>query len=309
MIRPDCYNTSDFDVDAAARGLGLKRIGKDRYQGNCPACGYKNAFSLSVADNGKPLMRCHVKQCEVRPFLKSIYNHDYNFSSAFHSAPLRRYAKAKIPKTHLEDETIKYSESDRCSGDDPVTKYLRSRGITIDVPPTIGYQELWNNELQEKYPAMVGFVLRVGQRDIIAKHVTYLKKDGSGKIDSEAPKKIFGSFHAGAVMLAPPAYKLAISEGIETGLSFQQGSGIPTWAALSSGNIPNLILPPKPMASEVIIAADYDKAGLDAALSAQERWTAEGRDVRVVSPDEIGADFNDALVKELARIADAEGDE
>ena len=302
MIQPDYQDKSFVDIEPIARNLGLKRIGHDKYQGNCPVCGYKNAFSLSSARDGRHLVYCHVNQCEMRPFLRSIYNRDAEFHSAYHSAPLPRYAPAKTTKNHVETEIISYWEGDRCIGDDPVTKYLRGRGITIDIPPTIGYQKLWHDEAQKRHHAMVGFIMRVGQRDPVAKHVTYIKADGSGKADVSIQKKIFCSFHGGAVMLAPPAYKMAISEGIENGLSFQQGSGIPTWAALSSGNIPNLILPPKPMASEIVIAADYDKAGLDAARSAQARWEAEGRDVEIAKPDKPGTDFNDLLMEELEEI-------
>ncbi len=302
MIQPDYFNESYFDIEFVARNQNLKRIGKDKYQGDCPACGYKNAFSLSLSRDGKPLAYCHVNQCEMRPFLRSIYNRDSEFHSVFHSQPLQRYATAKTAGNHVETEIIPYHEWDRCTGNDPVTKYLRGRGITIDIPPTIGYQKLRNDETKEMHHTMAGFIMRVGQRDPIAKHITYIKADGSGKADVPIQKKIFCSFHGGAVMLAPPAYEMAVSEGIESGLSFQQGAGIPTWAALSSGNIPNLILPPKPMASKVVIAADYDKAGLDAARSAQARWEAEGRDVEIAKPDKPDTDFNDMLIEELEEV-------
>ena len=84
--------------------------------------------------------------------------------------------------------------------------------------------------------------------------------------------------------------EIAVSEGIETGLSFMQATGIPTWATLSAGGIKKLLLPPD--AREVLIAADADEVGLKAAEAAAARWHAEGREVRMVKPPE-GVDFND----------------
>jgi putative DNA primase/helicase len=83
---------------------------------------------------------------------------------------------------------------------------------------------------------------------------------------------------------------MAVSEGIETGLSFQQATGIPTWAALSAGGMKRLVLPLE--AREVLIAADADEVGLQAATEAAARWHAEGRRVRIVKPPE-GLDFNE----------------
>jgi putative DNA primase/helicase len=48
----------------------------------------------------------------------------------------------------------------------------------------------------------------------------------------------------------------------------------------------------------IVIAADNDENGVGqrAALSARERWTAEGRMVRILLPPNAGEDFNDVLL-------------
>lgn len=69
-----------------------------------------------------------------------------------------------------------------------------------------------------------------------------------------------------------------------------QATGIPTWAALSAGGMKKLLLPSD--VREVLIAADADEVGLDAAEEAASCWHAEGRKVRIVKPPE-GLDFND----------------
>jgi len=56
----------------------------------------------------------------------------------------------------------------------------------------------------------------------------------------------------------------------------------------------DLILPPRPLASTVIIAADADPVGMQAAQDAAVRFVREGRRVRIAAPP-TGTDFNDIL--------------
>jgi phage/plasmid primase-like uncharacterized protein len=95
---------------------------------------------------------------------------------------------------------------------------------------------------------------------------------------------------AGVPLSLLPEETVAVSEGIETGLSVQQATGIRTIAALSAGGVQALLLPD--CVREVFIAADHDDVGLKGAYSAARRWHAEGRIVRIVKPPE-GVDFND----------------
>ena len=94
--------------------------------------------------------------------------------------------------------------------------------------------------------------------------------------------------------MAPADETLLIAEGIETALSGQQETGIAAWAAISASNMANLLLPELPLAREIVIAADNDPAGISAAERAAERWTKEGRKVRIAMPP-AGMDLNDIL--------------
>jgi phage/plasmid primase-like uncharacterized protein len=101
------------------------------------------------------------------------------------------------------------------------------------------------------------------------------------------------------VRLAAASEQLVVAEGIETALAILAATGMSTWAAISAGGIKGLILPALPMASEVLIGADNDPAGIDAAHVAAERWSQEGRCVRIALPPK-GQDFADLLLaKEL----------
>jgi phage/plasmid primase-like uncharacterized protein len=137
----------------------------------------------------------------------------------------------------------------------------------------------------------------------VAVHRTYLSPEGSGKADIAPVKMSLGPTKGGAIRLCPVGQTLCISEGIETGLSVFVATGIPTWAALSSGGMKPLVLSNLPLAAEIIIAADGDPVGVDAARDAAARWHRKGRKVRIaIAPQ--NQDFNDLLVgNELRRLS------
>jgi putative DNA primase/helicase len=138
---------------------------------------------------------------------------------------------------------------------------------------------------------MLGAVTRVGNPEkTTGVHRTFLRGDGLAKADLREQKMSLGHIRGAAVRLAPIASKLAVCEGIETGLSFMQATSIPTWAALSAAGMQALVLPPE--VREVVIATDPDSVGIKAARLAAHRWHAEGRGVRIIKPPQ-GLDFND----------------
>ena len=124
-----------------------------------------------------------------------------------------------------------------------------------------------------------------------ALHCTYLAANGEGKATAIEPvKRFIGPVGGGAVRLAPATDTIAVCEGIETGLSYMEATGTPTWAALSAGGIRALILPEH--VRTVVIACDPDPVGIMAARAAARRWLAEGRRVSICRPP-LGLDFND----------------
>ena len=130
-------------------------------------------------------------------------------------------------------------------------------------------------------------------RSITGIHRTFLTMDGSKKAPVSQNKMMLGRCAGGAARLAAVADKLALTEGIETALSVQQATGIPTWATLSTSGLKTVILPPD--VREVVICADGDDAGDQAAQDAAQRLLREGREVRIARAP-AGMDFNDVLV-------------
>lgn len=178
-----------------------------------------------------------------------------------------------------------------------VERYLRARGIAIPIPPSLRFHpRLSHADFIGRHEGMVAGVQ--GQdRKVIAIHRTYLTAAGEKKFGKQS-KLSYGPLSGVAVRLAPMAAEMAVGEGIETCLSYMQLTGISTWAALSTGGIRVVELPPADIAARIIhILVDNDSngAGQGAADRAAERFIAEGREVRFERAVG-GKDFNDQLM-------------
>lgn len=180
----------------------------------------------------------------------------------------------------------------------PVETYLRGRGITAPIPPSIRYApDLRHTPTGLTLPTMVAAIQGV-DRQIMGIHRTFLRADGNGKVPFTRPKMMLGRCAQGAVRLAKAGPKLAVGEGIETCLSVLQETNIPVWAALSTSGLKAVILPDN--VREVVILADGDDAGESATQQAAERFLTQGREVRIARPP-TGKDFNDLLSSEERR--------
>jgi hypothetical protein len=180
-----------------------------------------------------------------------------------------------------------------------VNDYLaRHRGFGGIVPPTIRCAiALKHAPSGLTLPAMIAAVTVWPSRELVAVHRTFLDPETADKAQVDSPKMMLGPVGGGAVCLAECGERLAISEGIETGLIAQQATGIPTWAALSASGMERVTVPALPLAREVWILADCDASGrgLAAAKILARDLVREGRAVRIAMPDQLGADWADVL--------------
>ena len=112
----------------------------------------------------------------------------------------------------------------------------------------------------------------------------------------------FGPIAGAAVRLGLAVREVAIFEGRESALSFQQATGITTWAALSVPGVRSLELPKE--ISAVVLGPDGDDPGDRAAVEADKRFVREGRKVRIARPPR-GVDWNDVLREPEKEMADA----
>lgn len=213
----------------------------------------------------------------------------------------RRDAEQDRHRRQREESAIAIWRASRVAAGTPVEAYLRTRGITASIPPSIRFHpDLKHGPTGLPMAAMVAAVQGPDRR-IVGVHRTYLLPNGRAKAQVREPKLSLGPISGGAARLAAAGHHLAVGEGIETCLSFMQATGTATWAALSTAGLVAIVLPPLPLAAVVIIAMDVDQSGAGerAALAAADRLAREGREVVIASPA-AGGDFNDAVRLERA---------
>ena len=117
--------------------------------------------------------------------------------------------------------------------------------------------------------------------NVEAVHLTLLRRDGNGKAEVERPKLFIGSPGNLPVVLAPPndLLALAITEGIEDGLTAHHVAGLGAWAAGSAGRMPAIAETLPGYIESVTIFAHADKAGQDGALALAEALDRRGIEV------------------------------
>lgn len=263
----------------------------------CPAHDDRSP-SLSIADgaDGRLLVKCHAG-CDPLAVLTELRRRGLAERDPAPLSPEQQAAIARKEREEIERRkraARRLWGASRPAAGTVVETYLRQRGYDGPIPPTLRHHpDLKHDNTGLAFPGMVAAVTVWPSRDVAAVHRTFLKPDGSGKAPVSPDKKMLGPVKGGAVRLAAASPTMAVTEGIETGLSVQLASGLPTWAALSAGGIESLILPP--LAREVVICADHDERGQAAAERAARRWHAEGRKVRIALPPAAGQDFNDLL--------------
>ncbi len=195
-----------------------------------------------------------------------------------------------------------------------IAAYLRHRGLSGHVPEALRLCSrldyyAGNGRPAEYYPAIVAPVLDVSG-DLVNVHRTYLDRDTDGKAPVEKPKKLMtalwdGATNGAAIRLAAAGPVLALAEGIETALAVMEATGTPTWSCVAAGFLAKVELPPEVRRVEIWADLDPPKKpgdaigpGEQAAEIAAARLSAEGREVLVIVPPDLGsakADWVDVL--------------
>ena len=181
-----------------------------------------------------------------------------------------------------------------------IKKYLHSRGIDIPVPPTLRLHprfKYFDKDTVEVYPAMIAKIITGSS--MVGLHITYLKKDGSGKADVPIHRKFRSCsslFNEGCIPLyAFAGATLLIGEGIETCLAAHELTGKPAWCAMSSRGLENINIPKSILKIQILADNDLSGAGQRSAEKLKTRLEEEGRVVSIAIPKKTG-DWNDYLL-------------
>lgn len=200
----------------------------------------------------------------------------------------------------------------------PAHAYFEARGLTAlanDPPAALRYHPAlayWTEDAEGRpvqsgaWPALLALVSGPDGRPV-AWHRTWLAQDGRGKAPVAAPRKLCppirpDALRGAAVRLYPPAARLALAEGLETALALRLAlPDWPVWSCITAGGLAGVVLPP--CVREVLVGADFDRAGIDAAEALARRLADEGRTVRIALPDAPGWDFADVLLADMEAMA------
>jgi hypothetical protein len=151
----------------------------------------------------------------------------------------------------------------------PAWLYLRGgRGYYGDIPATLGYLPP-NGKHPPAMIAAFGFCdepepgVINPPANVAGVHITRLTPDG-GKATIDPVKIMLGPSMGLPIVLAPvnDGLGLAITEGIEDGLSVFEETGLGVWAAGSAGNMPKIAVALPPYVECVRIFAHRDETGL-----------------------------------------------
>ena len=287
----------DVAARAAAR-LNLTRGRDNIWRERCPVCGYAKP-SLEVAvQRDRIVVRCTA--CGADASIARMIGIPSELVVA------RRAQPSKVARALGAWRNAVSATGTLVQG------YLQGRGIMSPPPASIRFlprQRNWSDG--KTYSAMIALVQRVPGDDECVQsgallidagaHFTFLQGGGVNgpvrKAATDACKLTLGQLRYGGVWLTPfhdIDEQLAVAEGIETALSVQQITNLPTVAALSAAGMRSLRWPPR--VRRLWIAADNDEVGRGAAEALLARALRAGLQAHIKLPTRGKNNFNDLLM-------------
>ena len=299
---------TDSDVQRIADSLGKAEQIKDYWRCLCPVHNDTKPSLDLKQDNGKFLYKCRAgcSQDEVGKELKrrfpEAFKKDYQHSYHHQNKKKEKLGKADYVRK-LWGEAINPQDT-------PVETYLKKRIPTLDrdkIPQCLQYlPKAWHSETKKNFRGLVASFTLFPAHNVESIKIIYLTEDGTDKAPVDPQKRTIGQVQGKAIVIDPPTERLIVAEGVESALAVREivKGLIPVWSADTATNLANLQLPPKPTASELIIACDYDEAGLKGALKLAMRAKKEGRQVNIIRPASPHTDFNDVFLDALSKQSD-----
>lgn len=252
----------------------------------CRHCGPNDGFRLVMGFRG-------VDFAEARRIVMSLAGLSDDKPQPITPRPAPEPEQPAVPTQRVRNVLRESCQVEDC---EPVIAYLDSRklwplpqGHGLRAHPSVAYWQ--EGQRIGRYPALVAAV-RDLCGELVTAHMTYLEPTGE-KLQLFEPRKILSAMTARegcAVQLMQHGETLGIAEGIETALSAARLHEVPVWAALNTSLLAKW--EPPHTVHKVIVFADRDVAGLDAATKLMERLQER---VRLVIRTPQSKDWNDAL--------------
>jgi putative DNA primase/helicase len=297
-------NIEQVKADVVGRWPGVyERLGinvGDGRHGPCPMCGGKDRFRFDDKD-GNGTWICN--QCGAGDgfaLVGKVLSLDF-VETCESIGKIVGTVEAKVnPEKETSPDKLRelYINSTAIEEGDPVTAYLRNRGLSV-FPSVLRYApKCWEYETKREQHAMLA-VFSLADGEAVTIHRTYIKE--GRKLNVDAPRKVMPplkKMNGGAVRLFPPdnGEILGVAEGIETAIACHElHYQVPVWATLSASLMESFI--PPDWAKQVWIFGDNDSnnyTGQKAAYVLANRLVREGKKVTVGISN--GGDFLDDLI-------------
>ena len=181
----------------------------------CPC--HKNtrtpAMSVSDGDDGRLLVHCFAG-CDAREILAALRAKGLLEGSSDWKPDPAKIAQRKADneadrQRRIEMARRRWSEAGPVAGT-LAARYLRARGITCKLPPTLRFHgDCWHGPTAKTVPAMVAGV-SIGKR-VTGIHRTYLAEPGVKAFDGNS-KLMLGACAGGAVRLSGGPGALVVAE-------------------------------------------------------------------------------------------------
>lgn len=240
----------------------------------CPAHDdHEPSLSVSEGDDGRLLTHCHAG-CSAEAVWAALV--DRGLAAGEATGRMVRLV-ARHQDNSNQRNALDIWRQTRPAQNSPAEDYLRSRGITIPIPPTIRYHAaLLHPDINQHLPAMIAAVCNL-ERKVMGIMRTWLTMNGR-KVPLNRPRMALGALRGNAVRLAPTTDRVWLAEGVEDGLALMQIMGEPAWAVLGTSGFKTIELPEN--IKQVILAPDGDEAGQAVVQDAAHRLAGQGREVR-----------------------------
>jgi Toprim domain len=294
----------EADIVAMAKRLGAQlkpvRATKWKWAGPCPGCGGTDRFALNpelrifncrgFGGGDTIAMVQHARGLDFVEAVELIVGKQ--LTSATREVSNKAPTKSPASDADKSDGRALWLWRQRqpiVEGRPPWVYLRQARGYLGPIPPTLGYLPA-----RDGYPpAMIAAyglarepepgVLAISDADVRAVHVTRLAPDGSAKAGGEHDKITIGSPLGSPIVLAPPndGLGLAITEGIEDGLSIHAATGLGVWAAGSASYMPALADAVPSWMDCVTVVGDQDDDGVRYGSELVSKLKARGFDTRL----------------------------
>jgi putative DNA primase/helicase len=285
-----------IEAEIERRSIKLRRQGSELV-GPCPRCGGVDRFSVSVRKQkfncrvcgvGGGVIRLvqHLDRCEFKRAIATLAG------GGPRTTPQPNPASPSVKKdiqSSVQTAAWLWSLREPITEGMPPWLHLRKRGYTMPIPVTLSYLPARNPHpaamiapfamAAEPEPGMLA-----GPKPISGVHLTRLTAEGDKAPGAAGKTKIMLGVCKGSPVTISPANDLcgmAVTEGIEDGLSVYQVTGLGVWVAGAAAFMPALAALVPDYIETVTICGHADLAGRRGALDLARALKARGIEVLV----------------------------